>query len=237
MSRIRIRLDATLKVKARAKVALDPGQIVQAALQLLDEVGLDGLTMRRLAERLNIKAASLYWHVRDKEELIVLLGNEICASLNAPEPTLPWREQLERFADNYRRVLLSHRDAARVMLLSGPPSGVNRLDLVEILLGILLRAGFSPQDAAYAGFLLNDYVITFVIEEARYSAASEETDIKEAQGDESGATWIAMLPPDRYPNILALAPHWANVNLDDQFHFGSEVMLDGLEKRLKASRG
>src|SRR6266700_1708933 len=88
MPKVRSRLEVKLQVKAQAKVALDPDQIVQAALQLLGEVGLDGLTMRRLAERLNIKAASLYWHVRDKEELIVLLANEICASVSAPGASL-----------------------------------------------------------------------------------------------------------------------------------------------------
>src|SRR2546423_1582765 len=160
MPNVRIRLD--LKLKVQAKAAIDLDQIVKAALQLLDEVGLDGLTMRRLAERLNIKAASLYWHVRDKEELMVLLANEICGSFGALDPTLPWREQLEQSADEYRRVLLSHRDAARVLLLSGPPSGANRLDQVESLLGVLLKAGFSPEDAAFAGFLMNDYVTTFL---------------------------------------------------------------------------
>jgi TetR/AcrR family transcriptional regulator, tetracycline repressor protein len=234
MPKVRIRLELKLQAKAQAKVALDLDQIVQAALQLLDEAGLDGLTMRRLAERLNIKAASLYWHVRDKEELIVLLANEICGSLIAPDPTLPWRKQLKQFADEYRRVLLSHRDAARVMLLSGPPSGANRLDLVEILLGVLLKAGFSPKDAAFAGFLLNDYVTTFVMEETGYSAPPAEQGASEATEGAPDADWLDMLPPDRYPNILALAAHWSNVNMDEQFHFGGEVLLDGLERRLKA---
>ncbi len=234
MPKVRIRLDVKLKAKAQAKVALDPDHIVQAALQLLDEVGLDGLTMRRLAARLNIKAASLYWHVSDKEELIVLLANEICGALGAPDLTLPWREQLEQFADEYRRVLLSHRDAARVLLLSGRPSGANRLDLVEILLRLLLKAGFSPRDAAFAGFLMNDYVTTFVMEETRSPVSPVEQGTSEATVSSPDANWLDMLLPDRYPSIRALAPHWSNLNIDEQFHFGVEVLLDGLEKRLKA---
>ncbi len=230
MPKVRIRLDARIEIKTEAKVALNPGQIVQAALQLLDEVGLDGLTMRRLAERLNVKAASLYWHVRDKEQLIVLLANEISASVSAPDPGLSWREQLTTFAEGYRRVLLSHRDAARVMMLSGPPSGAERLNLVEMLLGVLLKAGFSPKDAAYAGFLLNDYVTTFVMEETRYLASPEES----GESDKDEVNWIEALPREQYPNIIALAPHWLNVDPDEQFHFGGEVLLDGLEKRLKA---
>jgi AcrR family transcriptional regulator len=234
MPRIRIRLDAKIKVKAEGKVALDSDQIVQAALQLLDEVGLDGLTMRRLAERLDIKAASLYWHVRDKEELIVLLANEICGSLGTLDPSLSWREQLAQFADRYRQRLLSHRDAARVMLLSGPPSGANRLDLVEMLLSVLLKAGFSPKDAAFAGFLLNDYVTTFVMEESRDSDPTTDQDARETEAGSPGVDWLDMLPRERYPSIVALIPHWSNIDMDEQFRFGGEVLLDGLEKRLKA---
>jgi TetR/AcrR family transcriptional regulator, tetracycline repressor protein len=235
MPNVRMRLDAKIKAQVQPKVAIDLDQIVKAALQLLDGVGLDNLTMRRLAERLNIKAASLYWHVRDKDELIVLLANQICASFNAPDATLPWREQLEQSAEEYRRVLLSHRDAARVLLLSGPPSGDKRLDLVEILLGLLLRAGFSPKDAAFAGFLMNDYVTTFVMEETRYPVAPADQGTSGTSADSPHASWLDTLPPDRYPSILTLARHWSDVNMDEQFHFGVEVLLDGLEKRLKAS--
>lgn len=234
MPRVRIRFDAKIKADVQMKVAINADQIVQTALQLLDQVGLDGLTMRRLADNLGIKAASLYWHVQDKDELIVLLANALCGSLKAPDPALSWREQLARFADEYRQTLLSHRDAARVMLLSGPPSGANRLDLVEMLLGMLLKAGFSAKDAAFSSFLLNDYVTTFVMEETRYVSVSIEEGAGETP-EATGANWIDTLPPDRYPSILALAPHWINVNMDEQFQFGVEVLLDGLEKRLKAT--
>src|SRR5437764_10081553 len=87
MPNVRIRLD--LKLKVQAKAAIDLDQIVKAALQLLDEVGLDGLTMRRLAERLGIRAASLYRHVRDKDELLVLLADEISGEIPVAEiPTV-----------------------------------------------------------------------------------------------------------------------------------------------------
>lgn len=235
------RLSIHLRTQPPAEPALDQNQIVQAALTLLDEVGLDGLTMRRLAERLNIKAASLYWHVRDKEELIMLLANEICAAVSAPDPALTWRRQLEVFGHDYRRVLLAHRDAARVLVLSGPPSGPNRLNLVEFWLTALLKAGFTPRDAAFTAFLLNDHVTMFVMEETRDMAqptvppakdvetAGETTAAKDQAAAEN---WIETLPRDQYPSIVALAPHIANINMDEQFAFGLEILLDGLEKRL-----
>jgi TetR/AcrR family tetracycline transcriptional repressor len=94
--------------------------IVGAALELLDESGLDGLTMRTLAERMGVRAASLYWHIRDKEQLLGLLAEAILAEVPEPPTDLPWRAQLEAFATEYRRVLHSHRDAARIVLEAQP---------------------------------------------------------------------------------------------------------------------
>ncbi len=62
-------------------------------MSLLDEAGFDGLTMRGLAQKLGIKAASLYWHVRDKQELLGLLAEEICAPMREPDHALPWLDQ------------------------------------------------------------------------------------------------------------------------------------------------
>ncbi|MGQ0603314.1 MAG: TetR/AcrR family transcriptional regulator C-terminal domain-containing protein, partial [Anaerolineales bacterium] len=148
--------------KRQIEPALDQKQIVQAALGLLDEAGFEGLTMRNLAKKLGIKAASLYWHVRGKQDLLNLLAEEICASIREPDRTLLWLNQLEVLGNEYRRVLLAHRDAARVLASSGAPTGPNRLRLTEIVLRTLLDAGFDHKDAVYAGFLLNDYVVMFV---------------------------------------------------------------------------
>ena len=75
--------------KSQVGPRLDRSQIVQAALDLLDAVGFDGLTMRSLAKKLGVKAASLYWHVHDKQDLLSLLADEICASMREPDRALP----------------------------------------------------------------------------------------------------------------------------------------------------
>src|SRR4051794_1681150 len=104
----------------RKRQPLDRAQIVRAALALLDEVGLDGLTMRHLAERLGVQAASLYRHVRDKEELLILLADEISGEIPAEDfaseedgERQDWKGRLADLAWLYRHVLLAHRDAAR----------------------------------------------------------------------------------------------------------------------------
>src|SRR5580704_18615156 len=136
--------------RRRKRRPLDQSQVVRAALALLDEVGLDELTMRRLAERLGVKAASLYRHVRDKDELLVLLADEICGEISIARSTGTWQEQLVEMARRVRRGLLAHRDAARLLAVTGP-SGPQRLRLIESLLRILRSAGLSARDAARAG--------------------------------------------------------------------------------------
>lgn len=210
----------------RSEPALDQGQVVQAALDLLDEVGLDALSMRRLAERLNIKAASLYWHVRDKDHLLALLADAIVAPLQAPDPSLPWRERLEAMAEESRRVMLAHRDAARVLARSGPPTGPHRLRLVDEAFRTLIEAGFSPEETAHAGHLLNDYVTLFVVEEANLAEQGQEL------GSADARRWLDTLPPGEYAGLRAVGDHLVSVDGNALFRFGMEVLLDGLELRL-----
>jgi AcrR family transcriptional regulator len=144
--------------------ALDRDEVVRVALHLLDEVGLDGLTMRSLAERLGVKAASLYWHLRDKDELAELLLEAINAEIPEPEPGLPWREQLEHQAWAWRQVLRKHRDAARLAMgrFVMRPQTLRR---IEQVLATLRAAGFSDADTASAAYIFSNFVPGFVAEE------------------------------------------------------------------------
>ena len=91
--------------------------IVDAALVLLDREGIAGLSMRRLAKELDVGAASLYWHVGDKEELLGLLLDRIVGETEVPDPDPEnWREQVKELARDNRRLLQSHRDAAQISL-------------------------------------------------------------------------------------------------------------------------
>jgi len=232
---MKLRASSLTGPKPQPEPALDQQQIVQAALSLLDEAGFDGLTMRGLAQKLGIKAASLYWHVSNKQELLSLLADEICAPMRAPDRKLPWRQQLEELANECRRVLLAHRDAARVLARSGGPGGPHRLRLTEIVLRTLLDAGFGHKDAAYAGFLLNDYVTMFVLEETQ-NTPDEAVDGAEAAA--AGAQhWLAALPATEYPSVVALADYLLQPDADERFQFGIEILRSGLETRLARQGG
>jgi TetR/AcrR family transcriptional regulator, tetracycline repressor protein len=209
---------------------LDRDRVVRAALELLDEVGLEGLSMRRLADRLGVQAASVYWHVRDKEELLDLVFDRVIGEIEVPEPNPSrWREQLAEVAHKTRRVTNSHRDIAWVQL-GRFPIGPNALTFSEGMLAILRAGGLSDRTSAYAGQLIPLYVSAFALEEG--------LGLRSPGGDEASPEdvldmirgYFASLPVERFPNLVALAADITGGDPDERFEFGLELLLDGLER-------
>jgi AcrR family transcriptional regulator len=218
--------------KQETRPALNREAVVNAALLLLDEAGLDGLSMRNLADRLGIRAASLYWYLHDKQELLELVADTISRDAQAPDPRAPWRSQLEAFEREYRRVLLAHPDAAYVFART-VPAGPHRLRLVDLALAALLAAGFRGLDALRAGRLLADYVESFVQEEALEARLLSELGSAGPGAEDRLADLgrqFVEAPADTYPSIAALALYLPDLDNDARFEFGLRVVLDGLER-------
>ena len=209
----------------RARPALTRTDLARAAVALLDDVGFDGLTMRALAQRLGVKAASLYNHIRDKGDVLALVADAIVGEVPSPDASLPWRPKLEAISHRYRGVLLAHRDAARV-LAATPPIGPRRLRLMDEVLGILREAGFSDEAVGDAGWVLNTYVTGFALDETMPQAEPR------ADTAQQVATWFRSLPADEFPNIVAVAEPLLDGDTDRRFAFGLSSFLDGLEARL-----
>ena len=147
---------------------LTKAAIVQAAFDLLDEAGMDGLTVRALASRLGVQAPALYWHVRSKQALLDEMATqvwrrvgEVMAALPAD---LPWREVIVTYASTVRRELLGHRDGAKAFsgtTLTDP--GVVRRQ--ETTFENFIAQGFTL-DGAVRGLLMAHYfTIGFCVEE------------------------------------------------------------------------
>jgi TetR/AcrR family tetracycline transcriptional repressor len=176
---------------------LTKAAIVQAALGLLDEAGMDGLTVRALASRLGVQAPALYWHVRSKQALLDEMATQIWRQIGdvmAGLPAnLPWREVLRTYAATVRQELLGHRDGAKAF--SGTtltdPDVVRRQ---EGTFANLIGQGFSLPEATRALVLLHDFVIGFCVEEQTVIQAA-------AAGDErySLARRAEMIGPDAAP--------------------------------------
>ncbi len=214
---------------------LDREQVVRAALALLDEVGLDELTMRRLAERLGIKAASLYRHVRDKGELLVLLADEVTGEVPLVEPTGTWQQQLAAMAHNARRGLLAHRDGARLMATT-PPAGPRRLRHIEQVLRALRLSGLDDRDVAGAATLLNNFVTEFAADEARFEAAAAAMGVTRRKMFAAARKQFQSLPRDEFPSLVSLATALTDDDPDAVFQLGIDVLLRGIEARARAAR-
>ncbi len=131
--------------------------LVEAALELVNGEGLEGLSMRALADRLAVKAASLYWHVRDRRELLDLLAESILEDVSLPAPSGSWRTGVLATAAALGRELAGQRDAARILL--EVPEALERSAVYATLKAQLAEAGLQPAEAGDIARMVITYVI------------------------------------------------------------------------------
>ena len=159
---------------ARDKKPLTRDAIVEAALVLLERDGLQGLSMRRLAQELGSGAASLYWHVGDKEELLSLLLDRIVGEAEVPDPDPEnWQDAVKELGRSARRHLLQRRDAA-ALSLGRVPAGPNSLPILERNLAVLAASALPPRVIAYAADMFALFVGAFAYEESLQTEVPDE---------------------------------------------------------------
>jgi AcrR family transcriptional regulator len=201
--------------------------IVDAALALLERDGLQGLSMRRLAQELGTGAATLYWHVGDKEELLSLLLDRIVGEgeSDVPDPDPEhWQEQLKELARAMRKRLLSRRDAAQLSM-GRVPAGPSSLPMMERYLALLAAAGLPPRVIAYAVDMLALYVGGFAYEESLRVPPLGDP----AAGPDQLAEYFGSLPPEQFPTIVGLADDLTAGDADERFEFAIDLLVRGLE--------
>jgi AcrR family transcriptional regulator len=196
-------------------------KIVNAALVLLERDGMQGLSMRKLAQELGTGAASLYWHVGDKEQLLSLLLDRIVGELEVPEPDPEnWQATVKELARSARRLFAQRRDAAQLSL-GRVPTGPNSLPNLERNLAVLAASALPPRVIAYAADMFALYVGAFAYEESVRSA-------DQATPEQLGAYW-ASLPPEQFPVMSRLAGDLVAGGADERFEFAIELLVRGLE--------
>ena len=125
--------------------------VIRTALELLNDVGMEGLTTRRLAERLGVQQPALYWHFKNKRALLDALA-EAMLTINhthsTPRDDDDWRSFLKGNACSFRRALLAYRDGARIH--AGTRPAAPQMEKADAQLRFLCDAGFSAGDATYA---------------------------------------------------------------------------------------
>lgn len=220
----------TPKRRARAapRTPLSRDAIVDAALRVVDAEGLDAASMRRVADELGTAPSALYWHVRDKDELLQLVLDRVIGEVALP-PVDPvrWQEQLKSFARELRMVLERHRDIARVSL-GVIPLGPNALLVMEWAHGLLRDAGLPDRIVALVGDLFGLYVGAYAYEESLGLASPTGEDLPPHEVVALLRDYWGSLPPERFPHTLALLPQLFEGGPDERFEFGLDVLVRGI---------
>lgn len=207
-------------------MAVTRDEIVATALALLDEAGLEGLTLRRLAERLGIRAPTLYWHVRDKRELMDLIAGAVMeqalAGWREPQPGQTWWEWLTGRTRAMRAALLAHRDSALV-LAGNRPVGAS-LPGIERQLRTLTEAGFRPQDAVLALLSLNAFAIGEALDTQRETGRDASPSGPPPAGGSPDPGEVSAYPL-LGAAIGALEPFGSS---DQRFEYGLNLLITGL---------
>jgi AcrR family transcriptional regulator len=210
-----------------AKTPLSEAAVVDAALTILATEGLDAVTMRRVAAALDTGPASLYVYVSGREALLAAILDRVTESiaLEPPDPAR-WRDQLHALLQRMRVALVAHPGLA-ALTLADPPTTEAILRVAENLLGILMAGGIDAQDAAWA-----TDIFTLLV-----TAVAIEDDVRRGRGaDLSGQVeqlreTFAVLPPDRFPLIVAHATQMVAGDSDQRFRWGVDVVIAGLLSR------
>jgi AcrR family transcriptional regulator len=209
------------------RTALTVEAIVAAAIDVLDEAGVVGLSMRRVADQLGTGAASLYAHVSGKEELLELVFDELVGQVPLPEPDSKiWREQVRQMLRDLRTVLISHRDAA-LAGLGRIPTTPKALVAAERLAATLRAGGLSDRVIALGLDQLTLYVSAEAFETGLMEYGRNPQDVQRYYEDVHA--FYLRLPADRFPVLASVVDDITGPDGDERFEFGLDVLLSGLE--------
>jgi AcrR family transcriptional regulator len=213
--------------RAPARRPLSQDLVVDTALALLAREGLDAVSMRRVAAELGTGPASLYAHVRNKDELHELMLERVLATLPVPQPDpAHWRTQLKQALKGQVDALVAHPGMARIALAMIVPGTSHTLAQAELILG-LLRAGGVPDELAAVGFdVLTLYATAFAHEASAIASGEWDRDEIAERGTQIGQ-YVAALP-DRFPNLLAIGPLLGAGNGEQRLDLALDVIIAGL---------
>ena len=184
--------------------------------------------MRSVADDLGTGPASLYWHVKNKDELLNLVIDQVAGELEVPDPDPErWQEQVKDVARQMRAMMHRHPGVARITL-GRIPVGPNIMETNERILAILRGAGLPDRTTAYVVDLFSLYIGAYAYEESIGLASPTGEDLPPEQIVEMIKGYFASLPPERFPNTLALVDQLFDGGFDDRFEFGLEVLVKGL---------
>jgi AcrR family transcriptional regulator len=209
--------------------------VVEAALASADAGGLEAVSFRRLAADLSVTPMALYRYVSGKEELLAAVVERVFAEFEMPaDGEADWRDHLRDLARAFRRLLVAHPAAAELYFAAIETESMSGLRIVEVLLGVLQRAGFSSSEAALLEGNLERNVLALVLLETRAAAAG--TPEEQAARVRAQRARLLMLPPDEFPHVVEAADQLCGaIDPDEAFEFALDLLIGGLEKLMETS--
>lgn len=219
---------------ANKRIPLTPEVVVGAGIQLADELGLEALSMRRLAAALGVEAMSLYNHVRNKEQLFAAMTERVWSQVYLPREGANWTAELRLRYLSAHTVVVTHGWVAT--LIESMSSGPVQLASSNAVLGCLRGAGF-PVHLAYRALLtLDSYLYGFCFQEVTWPhARSELPDIVQQMLQQvSAAEFPHLVEMMEYVAVATVGPAASRGPLDyrAEFEFGLDLVLQGLSRVL-----
>ena len=213
----------------QSRTPLSRERVLEAAIQLADEGGLESLTMRKLAAELGVEAMSLYHHVANKAEVVAGIVDRVVSEFELPSDATDWEKAVRVCAVSAHETLLRHPWACNpVMTPSGSITAHSaRMRYMEWLLGRLRDAGFSG-DLTYKGYhALDSHIFGFTLWQVGHDVTTTQDvpDLADAV--------LQALPADTFPHLIEHIHQHLDAPVGDgarAFEFGLDLILDGLKR-------
>jgi AcrR family transcriptional regulator len=202
--------------------------VLRAAVEVADERGIESLTMRRLAQHLDVKPMSAYYHVENKDDILDGIVDIVFGEITVPRIGRDWRLAMRARAISLREVLGDHPWAASLMQSRINP-GPALLRHHDAVIGSLREGGFSVAMAAHAFSVIDAYVYGFALQEKTLPFETPEEIAVIAE------MILQQMPSDEYPYLAELTIDHVlqpGYSYRDEFEFGLDLILDGLERCL-----
>ena len=209
------------KADIEVREHLSKERVLKAAISIADRDGIDSLSMRKLGLELDVKAMSLYNYIANKEELLDAMCDFIVSLFDSPEINVEWKESLRRSYISAHEILWNHPWSC-ALSMSRPNIGNAALMNAETTMGVLRRAGFSPQLTHHAIHALDNHLYGSTLQEIGFKLGMESF------GLEVAAIYMQQRL-DKFPyasEIILEATHEHQV----EFEFVLNLILDGLER-------
>ncbi|MCI0679628.1 MAG: TetR/AcrR family transcriptional regulator [Actinobacteria bacterium] len=198
-------------------------RIIAAAVDYADSHGVDDLSMRKLGAELGVEAMSLYNHVENKDDIYDGMIDHVFESIPIPDRSLPWQGQVRLIGEAAMDAFGRHPWVVLLLMQRGN-FGPGALAFMDNALGVLRDAGFGDEDIHHAWQMLASHTMGYAFQQG----ANPEGRTKEYADLESRLSQVA----GRFPNVARIGSYLAECRWDQEYLFGLEIIIDGLESRL-----